>query len=402
MTKKIKNSDLEELHIFFKATKPNKDYPTYVKGILCKIFPNDNNRILIQIENILKDNIGTSLKDKYKIFFKKLEIDQTNKDEILKQIKEIRAKSDEELKRKIFKAIKEINLPLSKNEEQEFNKIYKNHLNPVGQMLDWLQKQKEYKDFIDDNKSSYKSGFKQFATALFGFYQANTWLNNNKNDFLFCQLIAENTLFASREVFDKVKNGDLGADKLRKDGFEDILVRGANEYGSWDYMAHARRVGKKKKNQLCTDAHNDEITNRLKNKKNKYNYCDINDMIIADDNTCANIYIKTAILVSYKNKFDGNPLFTLGTKDYFADYEACHVWDLPGDRRYYASIGNLVLVPRALAQLTDHSDAVKQLLRYEVFIRFGFKPDEEKVPEKPTFYEKIHWRDEYNKNGEKF
>lgn len=388
----IEHDKLEKLHEFFKVTNPNKDYPTYVKNILCKIFPNDNKRIFIQIENILKDNIGTSLKDKYKIFFKKLEIDQTNKDEILKQIKEIRAKSDEELKRKIFKAIKEINLPLSKNEEQEFNKIYKNHLNPVGQMLDWLQEQIEYKVFIDDNKSSYKSGFKQFATALFGFYKANTWLSNDDYDSLFCQLIAENTLFASIDVFNDVKNGNLGAAKLTKSVLKTIKVSGANEYGSWDYMAHARRVGEEK-NTLFTDVDNDEVTAKIEGK-----YPGLCKKIIVDDNTWANIYIKTAILKSYNKKFPENPLFEQRTKDYFADYEACHVWDLPGDRRYYASIGNLVLVPRALAQLTDHCDAVKQLLRYEVWKRFGFKPDEEKEPKEPKSYENIHWRDEYDGN----
>lgn len=394
MTKKIEHGELEKLHEFFDVTKPKSNYQTYVSNILCDIFGADKYKVFEQFKDVLNNNIGKSLKDK---FIKVLDIN--DEDDITKQIKEIRAKSDEELKRKIFKVIKEIDSQLFESKKQELNDIYINHLNPVGQLLDWLEGESEFvnSEYDNKNKSNFKSGFKGFATALFGFYQANTWLNNNKNDFLFCQLIAENTLFASREVFDLVKAGKLGADNLKKD-LKDITVKGANEYGSWDYMAHARRVGKKKKNQLCTDAHNDEITNRLKNKKNKYNYCDINDMIIADDNTCANIYIKTAILVSYKNKFDGNPLFTLGTKDYFADYEACHVWDLPGDRRYYASIGNLVLVPRALAQLTDHCDAVKQLLRYEVWKRFGFKPDEEKKPKKPTFYKKIHWRDEYDGN----
>jgi hypothetical protein len=209
-------------------------------------------------------------------------------------------------------------------------------------------------------------------------------------------LIAENTLFASRDVFIKVKSGTLGADKLKNSEFKakGIKVKFKNEYGSWDYMAHARRVGVKK-NTLCNDDDNRDVTVKIRNKYPDVIIC---DEIIADDNTCANNYIKTAILESYKEKFDGNPLFILGTKDYFSDYEACHVWDLPGDRRYYASIGNLVLVPRALAQLTDHCDSVKQLLRYEVWKRFGFKPDEENEPEKVSYYEKIHWRDEYDGN----
>ena len=54
----------------------------------------------------------------------------------------------------------------------------------------------------------------------------------------------------------------------------------------------------------------------------------------------------------------------------------------------------MILLPRALAKLTDHNDAVKELLKYEVFIRFGFKPDEEGVPAEPKDYNKYIWRDQ--------
>ena len=74
---------------------------------------------------------------------------------------------------------------------------------------------------------------------------------------------------------------------------------------------------------------------------------------------------------------------------------SCTIWNrgLPGDRRYYASIANLILLPRALAKLTDHNDEVKKMLRYEVFKRFGFKPEEQTDdPEKPKNYNNYVWR----------
>ena len=112
--------------------------------------------------------------------------------------------------------------------------------------------------------------------------------------------------------------------------------------------------------------------------------------IIADDNTIANQAIKKAIIESYRRKGIESVIDDISL---FKDYEACHVWDRPTDRRYYASIANLILLPRALAQLTDHCDEVKELLRYEVFRRFGFKPDEEaQAPKQPAKYARYKWR----------
>ena len=79
----------------------------------------------------------------------------------------------------------------------------------------------------------------------------------------------------------------------------------------------------------------------------------------------------------------------------FKDYEVCHVWDLPGDRQYYASIANLVLVPRALAQLTDHNDAVKNLLRRRAYEYFDhFIPEGEALPDDKYYkVSKNLWRE---------
>ena len=98
--------------------------------------------------------------------------------------------------------------------------------------------------------------------------------------------------------------------------------------------------------------------------------------------------IKNAIIESFKRNY----VCILTDFSYLRDYEACHIWDMPGDRRYYASIANLILLPRALAKLTDHNETVKKLLRYEVFKRFGFKPEGQSEPERPNNYYKYVWR----------
>ena len=74
----------------------------------------------------------------------------------------------------------------------------------------------------------------------------------------------------------------------------------------------------------------------------------------------------------------------------FKGFEACHIWEKTCyDERYHTSVANLVLIPREIAGLTDHCDAVKELLKYESFNRFGFIPDNENTPNEPKNYDKL-------------
>lgn len=392
MAKNVNNDQLKLFHDFFKTTKPNKDYPSFVKNVLCDIFENDSELlgwVYEQFMFVVSKNLGTSFKEKIITAITDDSKYEEFQDDILKRINELQAKSDLDLKLKIVEAIKEIEQGIDINGlKEKIDNIFEFHNNPVDELINNINNHEKYKAFSHKDKSKYMSGFRFFSTTLFGFYRANTWLQKGQNDFLLCQLIAENTLFASQEIVNQVKKGELGADRLRKEDLKAIRVKGENKYASWDYMAHARKVGKNK-NKLCTDEYNVRITKELQKEYS------VNDSIIGDDNTCANLYIKRAILKSYQAKFENNDLFLKGSIDLFQDYEACHVWDIPYDRRYYASIANLVLVPRALAQLTDHCDAVKQLLRYEVWQRFEFKPDEVKTEPSidKKLYKKIRWRD---------
>lgn len=250
-------------------------------------------------------------------------------------------------------------------------------INSKGTLDDVLRKYDSFMQAFSNNKLSnktignYRSGLKKFSQVVLGFYSANTWLNREKGkkiDFQLCKLIADNALFASKDVVDEVINGILGTDDNR-------AMKG-NNYASWDYMLHIRNTKQKKGTRI-----NDTSIANIYPNATKY--------VVADDNTCANHYIKQAIICSFNKKFGG---LMLSSWNKFIDYSACHVWDMPGDRRYYASIANLILLPKSLADITDHNDTVKELLRYEVYKRFGFKPAGVPTPTIPNRYNQIKWR----------
>ena len=91
-----------------------------------------------------------------------------------------------------------------------------------------------------------------------------------------------------------------------------------------------------------------------------------------DDNTAANRAIKGAI-GTHRLEIRG--------------YEACHIW--PGtcyNERYHTVIANLVLLPRALAGLTDHLPHVQKMLQYRAYELYGWHPAENDVPIRPEIY----------------
>ena len=152
-----------------------------------------------------------------------------------------------------------------------------------------------------------------------------------------------------------MKAGELGSK-------ENLGV--GNEFGAWYHYTFQR-------------ARHDE-------KRGEYK-----DAVIRfDDNTYANTAIKTAVLKGLSRYGIHG-----GSKQLFKGFEVCHIWpETCYDARYHTSVGNIVLLPREIAGLTDHCQAVEDLLKYEVWKRFGFKPAEAAVPSKPKNYNKITWR----------
>ena len=110
----------------------------------------------------------------------------------------------------------------------------------------------------------------------------------------------------------------------------------------------------------------------------------IGSNVIYDDNTMAQVAIKNAVKLSLPH---------LKCVD-FKDYMACHIWDKTCyDSRFHTSVFNLVLVPKAIAGLTDFNDAVKEMLQYESARRFGVYPEGTNKPKEPKNFKRIAvWR----------
>lgn len=95
-----------------------------------------------------------------------------------------------------------------------------------------------------------------------------------------------------------------------------------------------------------------------------------------DDNSYANLAIKRATGLGKSAK----------------GFEACHIWPLTCyEERYHTAVANIVLLPRALAGLTDHDIEIQKALQYRAFELYGWHPEEEPQPVKPIFYP-AEWR----------
>ena len=204
--------------------------------------------------------------------------------------------------------------------------------------------------------TQWKTGLKRLGDFICGFTHSSTNLHSIKNfDSIACELVAQSAIFCPTEIFKMVKKGELGSR-------ENLGI--GNIYGSWYNCKYQRAKHYQKRGEKCGD-------------------------ITFDDNTYANNAIKLAMLKGLeKYGIHGS------SRQIFKGFETCHIWpETCYDARYHTSVANIVLLPREIAGLTDHCQAVEDLLKYEAWKRFGFKPDEADVPAKPKNYSKIIWRD---------
>jgi hypothetical protein len=101
------------------------------------------------------------------------------------------------------------------------------------------------------------------------------------------------------------------------------------------------------------------------------------DGVRLDDNTYANYAIKHAA----------------GLAKSAVGFEACHIWPLTCyNERYHTAIANIVLLPRALAGLSDHDIETRKALQYRALELYGWYPEEMPQPVKPKFYPS-KWRE---------
>ena len=97
-----------------------------------------------------------------------------------------------------------------------------------------------------------------------------------------------------------------------------------------------------------------------------------------DDNSYANLAIKRAMGLG-GGRAEG--------------FEACHIWPLTCyDERYHTALANLVLLPRALAGLTDHDVEIQKSLQYRAYELYCWKPEGQSTPLRPDFYP-AEWRE---------
>ena len=208
---------------------------------------------------------------------------------------------------------------------------------------------------------NYRTAYRKLSQAVLGLFYAYVWTFDNmklSSRVNLCDLVAKNALFASPTVVLNVMNGT--------DGSRNNIGKG-NRYASWDCMQHVRHSAPKGTSVTLTVA-------------------GIPTPCVADDNTTANQSIKRAILSSRGYR-------RIHNFSQFKDYEVCHIWDNPKDPCYYASIANLVLIPRAFAGLTDHCPPIKELLRYRAFDLFNTtRVTLPSTPTMPPYYSSIVWR----------
>jgi len=96
-----------------------------------------------------------------------------------------------------------------------------------------------------------------------------------------------------------------------------------------------------------------------------------------DGNSYANNTIKWAIGANHKD---------------IHGYETCHIWPKTCyDERYHTAVANLVLLPRALAGLTDHLPHIQQMLQYRAYTLYNWYPEEFGIPVCPEGYSDV-WR----------
>lgn len=75
------------------------------------------------------------------------------------------------------------------------------------------------------------------------------------------------------------------------------------------------------------------------------------------------------------------------------DVQYNHIWGDPRNRLTYTALWNLAATPAFLAKTTDGSNhpEVLSVLRYRAYELYGYHPDGEEQPRRPTGYDQLAW-----------
>jgi hypothetical protein len=101
------------------------------------------------------------------------------------------------------------------------------------------------------------------------------------------------------------------------------------------------------------------------------------DGIRLDHNSYANTAIKRAV----------------GVDRDITNFTVCHIWpDSCYDHRYHTCIANLVLIPSAVAGISDHDQHTIACLKFRAFDLYKWHPVEQSPPTRPDRYP-VRWRE---------
>lgn len=239
---------------------------------------------------------------------------------------------------------------------------------PLEQLLETFDNH-----FINDitpSKPNKRSALSSLGKFVFRNINAFVDLNSIKDfDLIACELVAQSAIFCSKKIFEAVQNGECGS--------KDNLDKKGNPEGAWYHYTYQRAQNKI------------DIGKEVPVIINTQQY-----QVKLDSNNKANQAIKRAILYDLKEKYGKLYQHTENIR-VFKDFEACHIWPKTCyNAQYHTSIANVVLLPRPLASLTDHCEAVRAILKYRAWELFRFKPADESEPEKPKYYDRLEklWR----------
>lgn len=226
--------------------------------------------------------------------------------------------------------------------------------------------------------SDYKSACRKLIAFICSDFDGTFRMELMYDDEQLMTLIAASAVFASPQIVEDVVRG--------KAGCRENIINEGNKYASWFYCKYQRKTQSQAKGGTFT-------------------YPDPNGrgLILTgryDSNTNANLAIKNAVL-----KVPGSFLNISETSD-FREYTVCHIWDgqsstgTPStgtayDNRFYTSLTNLVLVPSALAGITDHNPVVSECLRIRSYELYSHIPGLQLPglrPSAPRWYGNIIWR----------
>lgn len=226
--------------------------------------------------------------------------------------------------------------------------------------------------------SDYKSACRKLVAFICSGFDGTCRVELMYDDEQLMSLIAASALFAPPQIVEDVVLGRAGCKENKSNK--------GNDFASWHYCKYQRKTPSQKKGGTFTypDPKNPGIplTGRY------------------DDNTQANLAIKTALLKA------PNTFLRISEIKDFQNYTACHIWDGQSssgtnagstvyDNRFHTSLTNIVLIPSVLAGITDHNPVVSECLRIRSHDLYGHIPGLHfpgTRPDAPSWYPRLVWR----------